>query len=111
MWVVFVRKLKKIILQRDVEKHSGYLLYGGNRNKILNDIVQEADSTEKKPCTWAFIKDPVHIARISKKRILIIKLYKLLLYNDLYDFMGGGYGKEARERMIGYVSWRTSLSK
>ena len=45
--VVFVRKLKKIILQRDVEKHSGYLLHGDNRNKILNDIVQEADSAKR----------------------------------------------------------------
>ncbi|UTC48301.1 hypothetical protein [Treponema vincentii] len=97
--------MKKMILRCDSKnKQTDGLSHGGNRNNILNDIVQEADSTEKKPCTWAFIKDPVHIARISKKRILIIKSRKLLLYNDLYDFMGGGYGKEDRERMIGYVS-------
>ena len=38
----------------------------------------------------------------------MIKFRKSLLNNDL---MGGGYGKEVRERMIGYVSWRTSFSK
>ena len=29
-------------------KQTDCLSHGGNRNKILNDIVQEADSTEKK---------------------------------------------------------------
>ena len=84
----------------------------GDHPDNLNTIPLIADSKEKKPCTRIFIRNSIHISRILKKRILIIKSCKLLLYNDLYDFIGrGGYGKGDRERMIGYVSWRTSFSK
>ena len=69
------------------------LMYEEDQPDNLNTIPLIADSTEKKLCTWIFIKNPVHIARISEKRILIIKSYKLLLYNNLYDFMGGGMEK------------------
>ena len=58
--------------------------------------------------TGILIENPVHIVYILKKRNPAIKFRKSLLNNDL---MGEGYEKGARERMIGYVSWRTSFSK
>ena len=69
------------------------LMYEEEQPDNLNTIPLIANSTEKKPCTWIFIKNPVHIARISEKRILIIKSHKLLLYNNLYNFIGGGMKK------------------
>ena len=51
--------------------------------------------------TGILIENPVHIVYILKKRNSVIKFRKSLLNNDL---MGGGYGKEVRERMIGYMS-------
>lgn len=59
-----------MILQRDVEKHSDYLLYGGNRNKILNDIVQEADSAKRNVRHGDTHRESrTHIGHVEKERI------------------------------------------
>ena len=51
--------------------------------------------------TGILIENSVHIVYILKKRNSAIKFRKSLLNNTL---MGGGYGKEVREQMIGYMS-------
>lgn len=59
-----------MILQRDVEKHGDYLLYGGNRNKILNDIVQEADSAKRNVRHGDTHRESrTHIGHVEKERI------------------------------------------
>ena len=59
-----------MILLHDVEKQSGYLLYGGNRNKILNDIVQKADSAKRDVRYEDTHRESrAHIGHVEKERI------------------------------------------